>query len=72
MLVAVTAEAALLGLGALLTGFASLITAIAGIRKAKQAAEDECDKRISQITDAFERGMRVQPREDEEKWSHLP
>lgn len=73
MLLGVSTGAALLGLGALCSGVASLITALAGIRKAKRQAMDECDKRIQEIIDAFYRGMKVQPRlDDDERWSHLP
>lgn len=68
--------ALLLGLGAICSGMASLISALAGLRAGKRQAEDECDKRVSEWERAFKEGMGAKPRrkDDEmgERWSHLP
>lgn len=63
----------LIGFGALLSGIAALITALHGLRKVKQEAADDCDKRIDQMNDAFRMGMTVELRDEgDERWSHLP
>jgi len=67
--------ALLAGVGALLLGLGSMISAFSGMRHQKKRSEDECDRRISEYRKAFREGMSVEKRpkeEDEERWSHLP
>jgi hypothetical protein len=47
-------------LGALLTGIGSLIAAILSVRKQKQKDVDICEKRITEIREAFYAGVHFQ------------
>jgi len=60
------------GLGVLLTGIGSLISAIAGMRIQRKRSKDECAERIEEFQKALKMGMNLQDREDFERWSHLP
>jgi len=60
------------GLGVLLTGIGSLVSAIAVLLIQRKRSRDECGQRIEDFKAALKMGMTLQDREDFERWSHLP
>lgn len=49
-------------IGALLSGFASLLAALWSMKGVKQRAKDECDERVSDIREAFKTGTKFERR----------
>ena len=48
--------------GALLTGLASVLTALGALRKERRRGHDECTERIRDIERAFEAGLKMEKR----------
>lgn len=64
--------ATIAALGALLTGVASLISAVLSNRSQRKKGVDECDKRIEQLSRAFREGLTLKEKLEEDRWSGLP
>lgn len=79
-LVAALAPEGFSGYGAFLTGVAAFISALFSLRAGRRRAEEDCDRRIRQLSKAYRRGLEVgretARRDDdegfEERWSGLP
>jgi hypothetical protein len=62
--------------GALCSGLAAIVAAVVSVVLARRHARAECDKRIREINRAFDRGLRLRRKMEqddfEDRWSGLP